>query len=210
METLKTYIDIDVNSHDKEYIDQITSCSWVSLYYGIVTDIINKYEYKKIAEIGIGYGLHAASILKNTNIDKLFLIDPLKFYGNDLFPINIQKMGGFDKLLKNITILLSKYDNKYDIIRKSSNQVDNNDISDNSLDLVFIDGDHSYDAVLKDLDLFYKKIRVGGMILGDDYMSCHPGTKKAVDEFVASNNLKLNFLAKNKDNIYPIYSIMKL
>jgi hypothetical protein len=209
METLKTYIDIDIASHDKEYINQITSCNWVNLYYGIVTDLINKYEYKKIAEVGIGYGLHAANILKNTDIDKLYLIDPLKFYENDLFPINIQKMGGFETLLKNITILLNKYGNKYNLIRKPSNLIDNTDISDNSLDLIFIDGDHSYQAVLKDLQLFYKKIRVGGMIVGDDYMSCHPGTKKAVDEFVATNNLKLHLLSKDTSNIYPIYVIMK-
>ena len=118
-------------------------------------------------------------------------------------------MGGFDILLKNITILLKKYENKYNLIRKSSNQINNDDIPDNSLDLVFIDGDHSYEAVLKDLELFYKKIRIGGMIVGDDYMSCHPGTKRAVDEFVKNNNLKINFLAKNMDDIYPIYVIMK-
>ena len=47
------------------------------------------------------------------------------------------------------------------------------------------------------------------MIVGDDYMSCHPGTKRAVDEFVKNNNLKINFLAKNMDDIYPIYVIMK-
>ena len=209
MEQVLENFDINYESHDKEYIDQISSCSWIKLYYGIVTNIINKYNYKKIAEVGIGYGLHAATILKNTDIETLYLIDPLKHYDNDLFPINIQKMGGFDILLKNITILLKKYENKYNLIRKSSNQINNDDIPDNSLDLVFIDGDHSYEAVLKDLELFYKKIRIGGMIVGDDYMSCHPGTKRAVDEFVKNNNLKINFLAKDMDDIYPIYLIMK-
>lgn len=208
MELINKYIDIDIKNHHKEYINQITSCSWVNLYYGIVNDIINKNNYKKIAEVGIGYGLHSATILKNTNIDKIYLIDPLKHYENDIFPINIKKMGGFEILLKNIKILLKRYETKYNLIRKPSSLINDNDIKDNYLDLVFIDGDHSYNSVLKDLNIFYKKIKKGGMIVGDDYMG-NIETKTAVDDFVIKNNLKIEFVTKDTDNVYPIYIIRK-
>jgi hypothetical protein len=44
--------------------------------------------------------------------------------------------------------------------------------------------------------------------LGDDYASCHTGTKKAVDDFSINNNLPIEFLYK-PDNSYPIYKFVK-
>ena len=67
-------------------------------------------------------------------------------------------------------------------------------ITDGSLDFVFIDADHRYEAVLRDLAAWWPKIRVGGLFCGDDYqnddrldterghMLC--GVKRAVDEFL--------------------------
>jgi len=72
-------------------------------------------------------------------------------------------------------------------------------ITDGSLDFVFIDADHRYEAVLRDLAAWWPKIRVGGLFCGDDYqnddrldaerghMLC--GVKRAVDEFVGQLGL---------------------
>jgi predicted O-methyltransferase YrrM len=53
---------------------------------------------------------------------------------------------------------------------------------DNSLEFVFLDAEHLYDDVLQDLNLWYPKVRSGGIIAGHDY---YAGTqvKQAVDEF---------------------------
>lgn len=40
---------------------------------------------------------------------------------------------------------------------------------DESIDWIFIDGDHTYDGCLADLKAWYPKIRKGGLISGDDY-----------------------------------------
>jgi len=40
---------------------------------------------------------------------------------------------------------------------------------DKSLDLVFIDGDHSYNSVSADLHAWFKKVKPGGTIAGHDY-----------------------------------------
>ena len=55
-------------------------------------------------------------------------------------------------------------------------------------------------------------MRIGGWLLGDDYNSCHPGTKKAVDEFARNNNLTIEFLSKPDatQKGYPIYKFVKL
>lgn len=43
------------------------------------------------------------------------------------------------------------------------------DVPDGSLDLVYIDGNHVYDAVIQDLTLWSTKVRSGGIIAGHDF-----------------------------------------
>ena len=50
------------------------------------------------------------------------------------------------------------------------------------LDLVFIDGAHSYENVKQDIALWLPKVRKGGILSGHDYSLEHPGVLKAVDE----------------------------
>jgi len=40
---------------------------------------------------------------------------------------------------------------------------------DNFFDYVYIDGDHSYEGVMKDLESYFPKVKIGGLIIGDDY-----------------------------------------
>ena len=207
-----------MSSYDKFYSNLLNSWKpfhesggirgWAASYYGIVSSIINENNYKICAEVGIGYGFHARQILDNTNLDKLYLIDPMQFYPNDQFCKDVQKFGGFDLLIKNIKIHLSKYSDIYEWFRVPSLSIDNSQIPDNSLDLVFIDGDHSYEAVSKDIPFWWNKVRSGGMLLGDDYESCHPGTTKAVDEFSMKLNIPVTLLTK-ENNSYPIYCFKK-
>jgi hypothetical protein len=62
---------------------------------------------------------------------------------------------------------------------------------DRTFDMLYIDGDHSYQGVKKDLEQAFKKVKVGGWIMGHDYemnmkkakTSYDFGVKRAVDEF---------------------------
>ena len=47
-------------------------------------------------------------------------------------------------------------------------------------DLVYIDADHSYDAVKKDIDYWSRKVKLEGILAGHDYNMV--SVKKAVDE----------------------------
>ena len=51
-----------------------------------------------------------------------------------------------------------------------------------SVNLVYIDGDHSYESVKRDIKLYLPKIRHRGVIAGHDYHEKWPGVMKAVDE----------------------------
>ena len=52
-----------------------------------------------------------------------------------------------------------------------------------SLDAIFIDGDHSHAGVKKDLDVWFPKIKTGSLMSGHDYIWGGHGVKPVVDFF---------------------------
>lgn len=56
---------------------------------------------------------------------------------------------------------------------------------DGSLDGVFIDADHTYEAVKKDIENWTPKVRSGGILAGHDYIHTWPGVVQAVNESVS-------------------------
>jgi hypothetical protein len=181
---------------------------WAQYYYGVFSDVIKQNNFKTCVEVGIGYGFHAKEILDNTSVEKLYLVDPMRYYPNDGFATDVLKYGGFEKLFKNIKLNLSVYEDRYTWYRKQSLSVTQEEIPDESIDAIFIDADHSYEAVSKDLPFWWKKLRPGGWLLGDDYNTFFPGTIKAVNEFASNNKLQLEFLTK-PNNSYLIYKFVK-
>jgi len=55
-------------------------------------------------------------------------------------------------------------------------------IANGSLDYVFIDGDHAYEAVVFELRSWIPKLREGGIIAGHDYIMLYPSLITAVHE----------------------------
>ena len=56
-------------------------------------------------------------------------------------------------------------------------------VDDESLDFVFIDGDHSYEGVKRDILAWMPTVKPGGWLMGHDYGGKPDGgVKKAVDE----------------------------
>jgi hypothetical protein len=68
-------------------------------------------------------------------------------------------------------------------------------VDDESLDFVFIDADHSYAGVEKDIKLWMPKLKRGGLLSGHDYDNPNEKNgkevKRAVDDAVAANNWNL-------------------
>ena len=62
-------------------------------------------------------------------------------------------------------------------------------IPDLSLDFVYIDGDHSYEQVAKDLKKYWPKLKNNGLLSGDDYRI--PDITRAVAEHCAQHQLTL-------------------
>lgn len=182
---------------------------WAVCYYGIVSNVINENNYRKIAEVGIGYGTHAKQMLKNSSsIETLHLIDPMKYYSNDGFAEDIMKTipivpnNQFNELYDHISCYLSDYKDKVVWHRKESTTITPDDIPDYSLDCVFVDGNHEYQYVLDDLQFWVKKIRPGGQLLGDDYWM--EGVARAVHDFEKMTNRTADFLTL-PNNDYKIF-----
>jgi len=69
--------------------------------------------------------------------------------------------------------------------------------ADESLDFVYIDANHNYEFVRDDIREWSKKVRKGGIVCGDDYYvfpSGNNGVMKALDEWIAGQNIKPWFL----------------
>lgn len=205
-----------------DYYKEIVFCndnfiinkSWAAIYYGVFSKVINDNNFKNVAEIGVGYGTHAKQILKNTNLTKLYLIDPMKDYPNDAFSSDIMSKeaeiegNNFNELYSLILAELQPWNDKITFLRKCSTDVTADEIPDYSLDCIFIDGAHDFYNVYKDLNFWWKKLRVGGQLLGDDYWQ--DGVKMAVDKFFNENNIEYDFLYKDNESTYKIYRAVRI
>lgn len=58
------------------------------------------------------------------------------------------------------------------------------------IDLLFIDGDHSFEGVLKDILTWLPRVKSGSNILFHDYDS-HTGVTEAVDVFIGHGDLEI-------------------
>jgi len=124
--------------------------------------------YKIGAEVGVQRGDFAKDMLKN--------IPGLIYYGIDAWTCyegykdiiaSRHGQGSFDRLYEDAKNQLAPYPN-VNLIRKWSVDAAK-DFTDNSLDFVYIDGNHDFAHTTEDIAAWLPKIRVEGMICGHDY-----------------------------------------
>lgn len=144
------------------------------------------------AEIGVWKGAFSTRLLSGTTPVSLHLVDPWVFaahfprrwYGGAL--ANDQK--AMDDIHREVVKRFAN-DTRVIIHRLPSSRAAPM-FPDGYFDWVYVDGDHSYEAVLQDLRLWYPKIKKGGFLAGDDYPwrdeSGQLSVARAVREFVAT------------------------
>jgi len=144
------------------------------------------------AEIGVLKGENAEKILETLNIKKLFLVDPFIEYidGNEAL-----YSGAACSYSKKIAIKRLKNFSNIEWVFKTSDKAVNN-IPD-SLDFVYIDANHNYEFVKNDIESYYPKVRIGGVLGGHDFSGDYLGVVQAVIEFTKSKNLE--FFTKNNE-----------
>ena len=132
-------------------------------------------------EIGVASGWTMNHFLQNLSNLKLIGIDPYIGY-----------MDGSREITQELldAQYLAAQDNISDFaprgkILRGYSQDFVNSFEDKSLDYIFIDGDHSYEGALRDCELFFPKIKNGGIFAGHDWS--FDGVQKAVNEFKDKN-----------------------
>ena len=113
----------------------------------------------------------------------VYAVDPWKAYTLD------RDQDRHDFLYGHTLRKLAKHTD-YKIIRKTSMDA-LADIPDESLDFVYIDGDHQFDGAMQDIIEWSNKVRSGGVVSGHDYSGKWPDVKLAVDAYVAAHKLEL-------------------
>jgi hypothetical protein len=132
-----------------------------------------KYVNGICVEVGTWEGGFSEGILNVPATTKLYCVDPYKHFENDEYPdgMNSLSQTQFDSLFERTQKkLTTRFGNRVEFIRKSSSDAVSN-FPDESLDFVYIDGNHDYKYVLQDLTIWYPKIKPGGYLCGDDVYS---------------------------------------
>jgi len=154
---------------------------WFNQYQQNVYDylISETPENGTFVEIGAWLGKSSSYLVDNGGERNIIIIDswegsPNERMGNhrlatqtDIYEIFKENMG----------------DRNYKSIRGLSTEVVEQ-FEDESLDTVFIDATHTYEAVKEDIKAWLPKVKKGGILAGDDYVDGWPGVIKAVKEML--------------------------
>jgi predicted O-methyltransferase YrrM len=149
-------------------------------------DFLPGKDYKMI-EIGSYMG-ESTMLFASTHIfDVIFSIDPHE--GNEEF----NEMNGYDwDFIKNEYALNTRFFNNIVHLADYSYNISNK-FKENSIDFIYIDGNHSYKSLKKDFELFLPKLKKGGIIAGHDYdPNAWPEVIKAIHEEVGEPDIIFN------------------
>jgi hypothetical protein len=137
------------------------------------------------AEIGVCMGVFAYHVLVPSKPAQLFLIDPWQYglQADMEKEITERNQLARDAQYRYVCEIFKDFSNVRIIRSKSEDAVA--EFEDNFFDYVYIDGEHSYAAVTRDLNNYFQKVKVGGYIIGDDYG--WTGIADAVQDFLKSH-----------------------
>jgi len=132
----------------------------------------------EMIEIGSYMGESTMMFASINIFNKIHSIEPFK--GEEEF----NKLFGYNwDLIKNEYLTNTRHwDNILLWEDYSYNVVD--EFEDNSIDFIYIDGNHSYEDTKKDIELYLPKVKPNGYIAGHDYMEHFQGCIDAVKETV--------------------------
>lgn len=144
-----------------------------------VLDNLDSTANLRIAEIGVYKGRMTAMwnvILRNRGISYEYrAID--HFLGSAEHEKEVDYLG---LTMQNLAPLLKESDCLAVIANDSLSEAGK--YPDDYFDIVYLDAAHEYEFVRADIAAWLRKVKVGGIFCGDDYVAGWPGVVQAVDE----------------------------
>jgi hypothetical protein len=148
------------------------------------------------AEIGVWKAEFSEVIARTARPWELHLIDPWIFRPN--FPKRwyggawAKSQADMDAIHDKVKARMSRYRGAKIHRRPSAEAAAA--FSDSYFDWIYIDGDHSTEAVKADLENYWPKLRPGGVLVADDYLwkdeAGEASVKRALDAFTSEMALK--------------------
>jgi predicted O-methyltransferase YrrM len=133
----------------------------------------------KFVELGAWLGKSSAYLCDTATYQEITIIDTWKGSPNELTTTHklATEQNIYNLFVENMG------SRKYKAI-KATSKVASKKFANESLDVVFIDLTHTYEAVKEDIKLWLPKVKKGGYIAGDDYHEHWKGVIQAVDELL--------------------------
>lgn len=141
--------------------------------------MVAKMDKPKVLEIGTDVGDTANFLLDSNPELFLYSVDPYWNYVD----WNGKSLDEREDMYNRMMFRLAGYSNRFKQIRKTSDQAAP-DFEDESFDVVFIDGLHTYDQLTIDCNNYYSKVKPGGVFAGHDFNAIE-GVNRAAKEFAA-------------------------
>lgn len=159
-------------------------------------------------EVGVAFGQNAEDILFYSSLKTLILVDPWDYVPGES-PVGYGDAikdweGCYEYCIQN----LEPYKDRIDVRRMTSEQAADQ-IPDGSLDFVYIDGNHMSPWVDRDLELWYPKVKSGGVFGGHDYHEYKDDTftcnvKSAVDRFFVGRGYYISVVPGEDPSWYVV------
>lgn len=158
------------------------------------------------AEIGVWKGDFSDRILDVTEPRSLHLVDPWKHESDEIYKdacYGGKKATTQEQMDAIHGRVVKRFEPRVEagtvVIHRSPSADAVAAFEDGYFDWIYIDGNHLYEFVKLDLELWYPKVKRGGYMAGDDYVEGRwwkGGVKKAVDEFAAQKSLEPTTLGR--------------
>jgi hypothetical protein len=169
--------------------------------------LINELGLRNGVEIGVQVGGFSKYLLENTFLF-MCLVDPwIWIDGYD--DVSNAQNDVQDIRLQMTRSNLFGYEDRYRIFRRFS--VDAvKEFADSSIDFIYIDANHDYKHCTEDLNLWFPKVKNGGLIAGHDFLDSgfNFGVRSAVLDFLKDKPYKLYNTLEDWPSFYFIKSEM--
>jgi hypothetical protein len=168
-------------------------------WYGFIPTPESPIEY---LEIGTFYGANVISVSETYGKhphSKLYCVDPWTDY-EDYPEYKDKQPSIFENFSKNISN--TPFPEKFIVNRGFSNNIVPT-FEDGKFDIIYIDGNHEPEYVLEDAVLSFRKLKIGGYMIFDDYGWGGPDlTKRGIDGFLNGYHKRIKLLGHANTQVF--------
>lgn len=147
---------------------------------------------RRVAEIGVYEGVSSGWLLARMPLLTLYMVDQWKVYHDSNQPDASHDGGKWDRLRK-LAHARTEFAADRRIVLQGDSVEMADAVPDNSLDMAFIDANHTLEGVRRDMEAWWPKVKPGGWFAGHDWEPKEPriyGVVQAVEEFGERMNMR--------------------